>query len=92
MPSHAHDSFVLMHYWALASLFYCPISLFIARNSVKIICIFFFPETSAKTRENVDKVFFDLMREIRERKMDTDGPNGGKEKSKGRKKIKCTIL
>ena len=28
-------------------------------------------ETSAKTRENVDKVFFDLMREIRERKMET---------------------
>ena len=28
-------------------------------------------ETSAKTRENVDKVFFDLMREIREQKMET---------------------
>lgn len=32
-------------------------------------------ETSAKTRENVDKVFFDLMREIRARKMDTEGNN-----------------
>ena len=29
-------------------------------------------ETSAKTRENVDKVFFDLMREIRSRKIDSD--------------------
>jgi Ras-related protein Ral-A len=48
-------------------------------------------ETSAKTRENVDKVFFDLMREIRARKMDTDG-NNKKEKDKPRKKIKCTIL
>jgi len=48
-------------------------------------------ETSAKTRENVDKVFFDLMREIRARKMDTDG-NSKKEKDKPRKKIKCTIL
>ena len=27
-------------------------------------------ETSAKTRANVDKVFFDLMREIRARKME----------------------
>lgn len=48
-------------------------------------------ETSAKTRENVDKVFFDLMREIRARKMDTDG-NSKKEKDKPRKKLKCTIL
>merc|ERR1711936_885287 len=35
-------------------------------------------ETSAKTRENVDKVFFDLMREIRARKMDTEGNSTGK--------------
>ncbi|XP_073969092.1 ras-like protein A [Rhodnius prolixus] len=50
-------------------------------------------ETSAKTRENVDKVFFDLMREIRSRKMeDNKMSNGrGKDKSK-RKKLKCTIL
>lgn len=49
-------------------------------------------ETSAKTRENVDKVFFDLMREIRARKMDTEG-NNKKEKDKStRKKLKCTIL
>lgn len=54
-------------------------------------------ETSAKTRENVDKVFFDLMREIRERKSEA-GEAGGKVKgdknSRGRKGIKkyCSIL
>merc|ERR1711860_394093 len=37
-------------------------------------------ETSAKTRENVDKVFFDLMRKIRARKMDTEGKNPEKKK------------
>ena len=30
-------------------------------------------ETSAKTRENVDKVFYDLMREIRSRKVGRAG-------------------
>jgi len=49
-------------------------------------------ETSAKTRENVDKVFFDLMREIRARKMDTEGNSTGKKEKSTRKKIKCTIL
>merc|ERR1712223_154890 len=49
-------------------------------------------ETSAKTRENVDKVFFDLMREIRARKMDTEGNSTGKKDKERRKKIKCTIL
>lgn len=50
-------------------------------------------ETSAKTRHNVDKVFFDLMREIRSRKIeDNKTSNGrGKDKSK-RKKLKCVIL
>lgn len=37
-------------------------------------------ETSAKTRANVDKVFFDLMREVRKKKMsetkDKNGPSG----------------
>ncbi|XP_070535007.1 ras-related protein O-RAL-like isoform X2 [Ptychodera flava] len=51
-------------------------------------------ETSAKTRANVDKVFFDLMREIRDRKAQ-DGQkqnkNKGKKKSKSSKK-KCVIL
>jgi len=48
-------------------------------------------ETSAKTRENVDKVFYDLMREIRSRKVsdDTQGQSG---KPKNGKKKKCIIL
>jgi len=49
-------------------------------------------ETSAKTRGNVDKVFFDLMREIRLRKSDGGGAeatDGGKKK---RKRLKCCIL
>ncbi|XP_008295491.1 ras-related protein ralB-B-like [Stegastes partitus] len=41
-------------------------------------------ETSAKTRANVDKVFFDLMREVRKKKMseskDKNGPSGKKKK------------
>ena len=49
-------------------------------------------ETSAKTRENVDKVFFDLMREIRSRKIDSDATNGGKKPKKTGKKKKCVIL
>lgn len=49
-------------------------------------------ETSAKTRENVDKVFFDLMRKIRARKMDNEGTTGKKSDKKPGKKIKCTIL
>jgi len=50
-------------------------------------------ETSAKTRENVDKVFYDLMREIRSRKMEASRQSNGKQKKKkeGRKK-KCVIL
>lgn len=46
-------------------------------------------ETSAKTRENVDKVFYDLMREIRSRKVSDDSPAPG---HVGKKKKKCTIL
>jgi len=46
-------------------------------------------ETSAKTRENVDKVFYDLMREIRSRKVSEDGVTDKKEK---KKKKKCVIL
>ena len=48
-------------------------------------------ETSAKTRENVDKVFFDLMREIRSRKSEQEGSREGKEK-KGARKRRCIIL
>ncbi|XP_030609023.1 ras-related protein ralB-B-like [Archocentrus centrarchus] len=47
-------------------------------------------ETSAKTRANVDKVFFDLMREVRKKKMseskDKNGPSGKN------KKKRCCIL
>jgi len=47
-------------------------------------------ETSAKTRENVDKVFYDLMREIRGRKV-SDDSQGKTDKVKNKKK-KCCIL
>ncbi|XP_047432256.1 ras-related protein ralB-B-like [Mugil cephalus] len=47
-------------------------------------------ETSAKTRANVDKVFFDLMREVRKKKMaeskDKNGQSGKK------KKKTCCVL
>lgn len=46
-------------------------------------------ETSAKTKHNVDKVFYDLMREIRNRKIAAGG-NGAAPKKK--KKKKCIIL
>ncbi|XP_014678364.1 PREDICTED: ras-related protein Ral-A-like [Priapulus caudatus] len=48
-------------------------------------------ETSAKTRANVDKVFFDLMWEIRSRKMEDAKQQNGKKKKDKRKK-KCVIL
>lgn len=47
-------------------------------------------ETSAKTKENVDKVFYDLMREIHSRKME-DGTKLADKKKKPKKR-KCTIL
>jgi Ras-related protein Ral-A len=47
-------------------------------------------ETSAKTKENVDKVFYDLMREIRSRKME-DGSKSTSNPKKGKKR-RCTIL
>ncbi|XP_068612636.1 ras-related protein ralB-B-like [Brachionichthys hirsutus] len=47
-------------------------------------------ETSAKTRANVDKVFFDLMRDVRKKKMvegkDRNGPSGKKNKKR------CCVL
>lgn len=49
-------------------------------------------ETSAKTRDNVDKVFFDLMREIRSRKSDDNKTTNGDVRGKKRRKIKCSIL
>ncbi|KAM9439273.1 v-ral simian leukemia viral oncogene homolog Ab (ras related) [Clarias gariepinus] len=51
-------------------------------------------ETSAKTRANVDKVFFDLMRGIRARKME-EGKENGKDKRKSlikRIRERCCIL
>ncbi|CRL05024.1 CLUMA_CG017975, isoform A [Clunio marinus] len=50
-------------------------------------------ETSAKTRENVDKVFFDLMREIRSRKTEDSSKSSSRTKDKSkRRKLKCTLL
>uniref|UniRef100_A0A671RYD3 small monomeric GTPase n=1 Tax=Sinocyclocheilus anshuiensis TaxID=1608454 RepID=A0A671RYD3_9TELE len=52
-------------------------------------------ETSAKTRANVDKVFFDLMREIRARKMEESKEKNGKKKRKSlakRIRERCCIL
>ncbi|GCB65415.1 hypothetical protein scyTo_0007712 [Scyliorhinus torazame] len=52
-------------------------------------------ETSAKTRANVDKVFFDLMREIRARKMEDSKEKNGKKKRKSiakRIRDRCCIL
>ncbi|XP_050310214.1 ras-related protein Ral-a [Anthonomus grandis grandis] len=50
-------------------------------------------ETSAKTREHVDKVFYDLMREIRARKKEENKTSNGRGKDKSKKKrVKCTIL
>uniref|UniRef100_A0A336LWI1 CSON004464 protein n=1 Tax=Culicoides sonorensis TaxID=179676 RepID=A0A336LWI1_CULSO len=47
-------------------------------------------ETSAKTRECVDKVFFDLMREIRSRKTETK--QEAQKKPSKKRKLKCTII
>uniref|UniRef100_A0A0K0EJW2 small monomeric GTPase n=1 Tax=Strongyloides stercoralis TaxID=6248 RepID=A0A0K0EJW2_STRER len=56
-------------------------------------------ETSAKTRSNVDKVFYDLMREIKRRKVGTlNGSGSGSEENNGKKKASrgmkksCNIL
>ncbi|KAJ7401761.1 Inhibin beta B chain [Pitangus sulphuratus] len=45
-------------------------------------------ETSAKTRANVDKVFFDLMREIRAKKMSENKDKNGKKSGKNKKSFK----
>ncbi|XP_037542270.1 ras-related protein Ral-B [Nematolebias whitei] len=52
-------------------------------------------ETSAKTRANVDKVFFDLMREVRGKKMSENKDKNGKGKNKKSKKSfreRCCLL
>ena len=48
-------------------------------------------ETSAKTKVNVDKAFFDLMRMIKSRKNDDGSKPGAKKKGKTKKR-KCVIL
>jgi small GTP-binding protein len=48
-------------------------------------------ETSAKTRDNVDKAFFDLMREIKARKLAETNTKTANKKDK-KKKRKCVIL
>lgn len=51
-------------------------------------------ETSAKTRANVDKVFFDLMREVRAKKMSENKDKNGKKSSRNKKSLRerCCIL
>uniref|UniRef100_F1LQ62 small monomeric GTPase n=1 Tax=Rattus norvegicus TaxID=10116 RepID=F1LQ62_RAT len=51
-------------------------------------------ETSAKTRANVDKVFFDLMREIRAKKMSENKDKNGRKSGKSKKSFKerCCLL
>lgn len=51
-------------------------------------------ETSAKTRANVDKVFFDLMREVRTKKMSENKEKNLKKGGKKKKSLKerCTLL
>ena len=47
-----------------------------------------YEETSAKTKLNVDKIYYDLVIQIKRRKEAASGPNQKKKK----KKSKCTIL
>ncbi|KAK9537392.1 hypothetical protein VZT92_005015 [Zoarces viviparus] len=52
-------------------------------------------ETSAKTRANIDKVFFDLMREVQDKKMSENKDKNGKGKTKKNKKSfkeRCCFL
>ncbi|PAA68321.1 hypothetical protein BOX15_Mlig024478g1 [Macrostomum lignano] len=49
-------------------------------------------ETSAKTRENVDKAFYDLLTEIHHRKQQTAVTGNGGGRSKKPKKRRCEIL
>ena len=50
-------------------------------------------ETSAKARVNVDKVYYDLMCDIRDQKRNNQrSENGWGGKKKKKKKKKCSIL
>lgn len=49
-------------------------------------------ETSAKTKENVDKAFYDLMEIIQSRKKEDNKPGAKTSDKKSKKKKKCVIL
>lgn len=49
-------------------------------------------ETSAKTKLNVDKIYYDLMTMIQQRKENMAGQTPGQPTKKKRKKKKCVIL
>ena len=49
-------------------------------------------ETSAKTKMNVDKIYYDLMSMVQQRKESMDKHGGGTTHKKNKKKRKCTIL
>ena len=49
-------------------------------------------ETSAKTRDNVDKIFFDLLREIVVDKTNSGGSSHSDKSEKMKKRSKCTII
>ena len=49
-------------------------------------------ETSAKTKENVDKAFYDLMEVIQSRKKDENKTGAKPSDKKKKKKKKCVIL
>jgi Ras-related protein Ral-A len=49
-------------------------------------------ETSAKTRTNLDRVFYDLMREIYRRKMAEDRVTQNMRSKKAKKKKRCVVI
>jgi len=49
-------------------------------------------ETSAKTKMNVDKVYYDLLGMVKSRKESMDRHSGSTSNKKKKKKSKCTIL
>lgn len=49
-------------------------------------------ETSAKTKYNVDKAFYDLMRDITRHKQEQAAASGDSSSKKRRKKKRCTVL
>ena len=49
-------------------------------------------ETSAKTKMNVDKIYYDLMGMLQQRKENMERQGAGSTHKKKKKKKKCTIL